>query len=218
MKFLLVHNYYQQPGGEDQVFADESALLEAHGHDVIHYTLHNDSMNGMGAFEMARRTLWNPRTYAELRDLIRRERPVLMHCANTFPLVSPAAYYAARAEGVAVVQTLHNYGYCARTPCSCGMAAYAKTDGASLAGLALLFIDLDDFNQVNDTWGHLVGDRVLQVVAERLSTSVRPNDLVVRYGGDEFVVAVEGARRRRDLERRAPHHARGSAAVSARRA
>jgi diguanylate cyclase (GGDEF)-like protein len=77
------------------------------------------------------------------------------------------------------------------------------TNGESLGGLALLFIDLDDFKQVNDTWGHMVGDRVLQVVAERLSTSVRPNDLVVRYGGDEFVVAVEGARRRRDLERRA---------------
>jgi glycosyltransferase involved in cell wall biosynthesis len=109
MKFLLVHNYYQNPGGEDQVFSDECALLEAHGHDVIRYTVHNDSMNGMGSFEMARRTLWNPRSYAELRALVRRERPVLMHCANTFPLVSPAAYYAAHAEGAAVVQTLHNY-------------------------------------------------------------------------------------------------------------
>ncbi len=109
MKFLLVHNYYQNPGGEDQVYADESALLEEHGHEVIRYTVHNDSITGMGPFEMARRTLWNPRTYAELRALIRRERPVLMHCANTFPLVSPAAYYAAHAEGVAVVQTLHNY-------------------------------------------------------------------------------------------------------------
>jgi diguanylate cyclase (GGDEF)-like protein len=81
-------------------------------------------------------------------------------------------------------------------------------DGVLRARLALLFIDLDGFKQVNDTWGHLVGDRVLRIVAGRLSNSIRESDLVVRYGGDEFVVIVEGVRRRRDLERRARHIAR----------
>jgi UDP-N-acetylglucosamine:LPS N-acetylglucosamine transferase len=52
---------------------------------------------------MARRTLWNSETYAEVRRLIRRERPQVVHCTNTFPLISPAVYYAARAEGVPVV-------------------------------------------------------------------------------------------------------------------
>lgn len=69
------------------------------------------------------------------------------------------------------------------------------------ARLALMFIDLDGFKQINDRWGHLVGDRVLQIVAERLKESIRPGDLIVRYGGDEFVVLVEGVTRRRDLER-----------------
>ena len=44
-----------------------------------------------------------------LRDVLRRERPAVMHCTNTFPLLSPSAYYAARAEGVPVVQSLRNY-------------------------------------------------------------------------------------------------------------
>jgi diguanylate cyclase (GGDEF)-like protein len=66
---------------------------------------------------------------------------------------------------------------------------------------ALLFIDLDGFKRVNDTWGHTVGDQVLCTIAQRLAESVRPRDLVVRYGGDEFLVLVEGVSRRRDVER-----------------
>ena len=53
--------------------------------------------------------------------------------------------------------------------------------------LAVMFIDLDDFKSVNDTYGHDVGDRVLQIVAKRLSTVVRGGDTVSRRGGDEFL-------------------------------
>ncbi len=109
MKILLCHNYYQLPGGEDRVFEDESRMLEENGHEVYRFTRHNDAIRDMSRWEVARRTLWNRDTYRKLRALIRRERPHLMHCTNTFPLISPAAYYAARAEGVPVIQSLHNY-------------------------------------------------------------------------------------------------------------
>ncbi|HAS09164.1 MAG TPA: hypothetical protein DCS55_01380 [Acidimicrobiaceae bacterium] len=55
-------------------------------------------------------------------------------------------------------------------------------------GMALLFCDVDEFKYVNDHLGHAMGDRTLQVVAERLRRSVRDDDLVCRWGGDEFVV------------------------------
>jgi glycosyltransferase involved in cell wall biosynthesis len=109
MKVLLCHNYYQQPGGEDQSFAAEARLLEANDHEVVRLTLHNDSINHMGRLDAARRTLWNRETYKQVRDIIRRERPRVMHCTNTFPLLSPSVYYAAQAEGVPVVQSLRNY-------------------------------------------------------------------------------------------------------------
>lgn len=62
--------------------------------------------------------------------------------------------------------------------------------GRSEAALALLFIDLDRFKPINDTWGHAVGDLVLQEVARRLTHSVRSADSVGRIGGDEFVVLL----------------------------
>lgn len=58
-------------------------------------------------------------------------------------------------------------------------------------GGAILFIDMNGFKQVNDTFGHDTGDRLLQMVAERLSQSLREEDTISRFGGDEFVVVSE---------------------------
>jgi len=66
--------------------------------------------------------------------------------------------------------------------------------------IAVLFLDVDHFKQINDTHGHLVGDRVLQTIAARLLSCVRPDDLVARYGGDEFVVLLHGVRRPGQVE------------------
>ena len=109
MKAIVCHNYYQQAGGEDQSFAHEANLLEERGHEVIRFTKHNDEINQMSRMKTAFKTLWNQKVYSEIRDLIRHERPDVMHCTNTFPLISPAVYYAAQREGVAVVQSLRNY-------------------------------------------------------------------------------------------------------------
>jgi diguanylate cyclase (GGDEF)-like protein/PAS domain S-box-containing protein len=58
-------------------------------------------------------------------------------------------------------------------------------------GVALLFIDLDNFKVINDTYGHLVGDKFLQHAAKRLKNSIREEDIIGRFGGDEFTILVE---------------------------
>ena len=57
--------------------------------------------------------------------------------------------------------------------------------------LAVIFIDVDDFKRINDSHGHTAGDEVLQRLADRVQSSVRPDDLVARFGGDEFVVVAD---------------------------
>ncbi|MDA5109891.1 sensor domain-containing diguanylate cyclase [Brevibacillus thermoruber] len=56
--------------------------------------------------------------------------------------------------------------------------------------LAVLFLDCDNFKEINDTWGHDVGDQFLQVLAKRLASCVRDVDTVARLGGDEFVILL----------------------------
>lgn len=58
---------------------------------------------------------------------------------------------------------------------------------------SVLFLDLDRFKEVNDTYGHLVGDELLKIVSEKLMKSVREEDTISRLGGDEFTVIIEGA-------------------------
>ncbi len=62
--------------------------------------------------------------------------------------------------------------------------------------MAVMFLDLDEFKQINDTYGHEVGDQLLKLVAERLRAAVREDDTVARMCGDEFIVLIEGVQDR----------------------
>lgn len=66
---------------------------------------------------------------------------------------------------------------------------------------ALLFLDLDGFKTINDTYGHAAGDEVLKRVARRITSALRSNDIACRIGGDEFLVIVEKIADRRDIEK-----------------
>jgi glycosyltransferase involved in cell wall biosynthesis len=112
MKILVVHNTYQQPGGEDVVVEQEANLLRSAGQEVIRYDRSNHEIrefNLRNKLRFPKQIIWSKNAVVDLRGLIHREKPDVAHFHNTFVMISPAAYYACKESGVPVVQTLHNY-------------------------------------------------------------------------------------------------------------
>jgi glycosyltransferase involved in cell wall biosynthesis len=110
VRVLLVHNYYQQPGGEDVVVEQELALLRQKGHTAELFSVHNDAIQGWqqkaatGAL-----VVYNPWAKAALAAKLRTFRPDVVHVHNFFPRLSPSIFDACREAGVASVMTLHNF-------------------------------------------------------------------------------------------------------------
>ncbi|MEA5506342.1 glycosyltransferase [Halotia wernerae UHCC 0503] len=109
MRILSIHNNYQIRGGEDESRESEECLLREMGHEVDVYQEHNDRVAAIGAISMALRTVWSKESYNIVKQKLRPVNCDLVHIQNFFPLISPSVYYAAKSEGVPVVQTLRNY-------------------------------------------------------------------------------------------------------------
>lgn len=112
-RVLLVHNFYQIGGGEHVVFENEKNMLLNKGHEVFLYTRSNDELKDSRwkLLLLPLTTIWSFRTYYEIRSLIKEHEIDVVHCHNTFPLVSPSVYYAARSLKIPVVQTVHNFRF-----------------------------------------------------------------------------------------------------------
>jgi len=112
-RILIVHNRYREQGGEDVVYAAEASMLARYGHEVRQLEFSNDEIDdqrsGVESFRLAVDTIWSRSAAVRIRTAVREMRAEVVHFHNTFPLVSPSAYGAARAEGATIVQTIHNY-------------------------------------------------------------------------------------------------------------
>jgi len=109
MKIVIVHNTYQQPGGEDVAVAAESNLLERRGHTVIRYSRSNDEMAMTSAprrLLMVKDMIHSEKSKREMLDLLCDERPDLVDVHNTFMMVSPSVFEACREAGIPVVHYL----------------------------------------------------------------------------------------------------------------
>jgi glycosyltransferase involved in cell wall biosynthesis len=112
MKILLVHNFYQQPGGEDVVFEQERHMLERNGHQVITYTRANREIEHFSIVRRAgllKTIISAGDSKQDIRNILRNERPDVVHTHNTFMMISPSIYEACVEARVPVVHTLHNY-------------------------------------------------------------------------------------------------------------
>lgn len=113
MKVLVIHNFHRKgsASGDDQVFKSETNMLEKYGNQVVRYTVCNDEFDGAGvigklmsAFGM----LWSFKNYRKVKEVIKTERPDIVHVHTFFPLLSPSILYAAKKCGCKVVATLHD--------------------------------------------------------------------------------------------------------------
>jgi len=109
MRILLVHNFYQQPGGEDRVFQFENDLLKKNNHIVKKFIEHNDRIRNINKFQLAFETIWSFSSQKKFLQSLLKFRPDIVHFHNTFPLLSPSVYYATQKMKIPVIQTLHNY-------------------------------------------------------------------------------------------------------------
>lgn len=108
MRVLKVHNHYTDLGGEDTVFYAEVALLRSRGHQVVEYLDYNKKIETMSKAAVALQTVWSRSSYEKLKSTLKEIHPQVVHFHNTFPLISPSAYYACSDLGIPVVQTLDN--------------------------------------------------------------------------------------------------------------
>ena len=194
---LLVHCFYQQAGGEDEVFRREKKLLEDKGHQVQAYTLSNEVLSEMSSVQAAKNTIWNANVQTELAKLLEKVKPEIVHFHNTFPLMSPAVYYAAKKSGAAVIKTLHNYRLlCANAlffrdhhPCEDCLGKKVQWPGivhrcyrGSVAGSAVV-VGMSSIHSALGTWSQQI-DRfiVLSEFAKNKFTEggIRPEKLVIK--------------------------------------
>jgi glycosyltransferase involved in cell wall biosynthesis len=110
LRVLVLHNRYQQDGGEDRVASAEAGLLERAGHIVHQVVVSNEDI---ASFADKVRTFvrvpHDPDRLGWMNRLVDEYQPEVVHIHNFFPLLTPAIHEAAAARGVAVVQSLHNF-------------------------------------------------------------------------------------------------------------
>lgn len=109
MRILCVHSRYKIRGGEEEVFEAEINLLRQKGHTVDLYEDHNARIDKLSKADLALKTVWSQEAYRAISTRLTANTYDIVHVHNFFPLISPAVYYVAKAKGVPVVQTLHNY-------------------------------------------------------------------------------------------------------------
>jgi glycosyltransferase involved in cell wall biosynthesis len=110
LKIVAVHNRYQERGGEDEVFEAEAQLLSDRGctiKTVIEPA--SDPRTWKQKYDVALNCIWSKPSHEKFLNLLRQERPDVVHIHNFFPGISPSVYYACREAEVPVVQTIHNY-------------------------------------------------------------------------------------------------------------
>jgi glycosyltransferase involved in cell wall biosynthesis len=111
MKILLIHNKYTKYSGEEAVVNSQIKLLRRNGHAVSTYFRSSEEIEFMsnGKIKVFFSAIFNPRSIKEIKDIIRKEEPDIVHIHNLYPLISPSILPVIKKMGIPIVITVHNY-------------------------------------------------------------------------------------------------------------
>ncbi len=177
----------------DEVIGKTPRVFSSGRHDAAFYRQLWDSINSTGAWKGE---IWNRRKNGEVYPEWANISAVKGASGDVTHYVASFIDISLRKSAEDEIKHLAFYDPLTRLPnrrllldrLRHAVVAGARSDSAG----ALLFIDLDNFKNLNDTLGHDKGDLLLESVARRLSAAVREEDTVARLGGDEFVIMMEG--------------------------
>jgi len=116
MKIFLIHNSHRSgsSSGDDIVFKKESVLLESHEQKICKINPSNDEYDKNGVLQKILTILqvpWSFNYYKNIKQLLIKENPDIIHLHNIFPFISPSVFYAAASVGIPIIQTLHDFRY-----------------------------------------------------------------------------------------------------------
>jgi len=177
----------------DEIVGQTPRVLRSGRHDRAFYAAMWESIENTGAWQGE---IWNRRKNGEVFPEWISITSVRDSAGNVTNYVATFVDVSERKAAEAEIEYLAFYDQLTRLPnrrllldrLQQALVASARSGSEG----ALLFIDLDNFKDLNDTLGHDKGDLLLKQVAERLSSCVREGDTVARIGGDEFVMMIEG--------------------------
>ncbi|MEW8281001.1 MAG: EAL domain-containing protein [Candidatus Thiodiazotropha taylori] len=193
-KIEAVNKAFSQITGyqEEEVLGKRPNFLKSGQHDDLFYEEMWDRLILDGHWEGE---IWNRRKNGQIYPELLRITSVVGEAGNVSSYV---ATFSDVTEKRRHEMELHNLAYTDPLTQLHNRAAFLEMFDHALAHTerrntrcALLYLDLDRFKKINDTLGHDMGDKVLQISAERLNQAVRNNDEVARLGGDEFIVLLE---------------------------
>jgi glycosyltransferase involved in cell wall biosynthesis len=109
MRILFLHNRYIYRGGEDESREQEISMLRSRGEEVIEYVLDNAEIRSENLITVGLQSIWNPKEFDSVKQLIRSKRPDIMKVDNFFPRLSPSIFLAAKEMGIPTALSVRNY-------------------------------------------------------------------------------------------------------------
>ena len=193
-RIIRVNKAFQTLSGysEAEVIGKTPAILQSGRHDNSFYEAMFEQLNRKGAWEGE---VWNRRKDGDIYPEWLSISTVLDYKGQISHYVATFKDISERKASERQIRQLHYYDSLTRlankTLMLEEMSYFIHESSMCQRQGVVLFIDLDHFKDVNDVWGHNIGDQLLQQVAARLTEATHKQDLVARFGGDEFLILLE---------------------------